>query len=136
MLKYLLYVAAGTYLISLALPGITLEDGTANVYGYTFLLTGWVGAAAGIIPWYANPLAIISWFMAVGKKYKTSFALALVAFLIGLQTLTLNPFPATYGGGLIPVTFFGPGFLIWELSFALLALYAFIKYRQVTKQGD
>ncbi len=133
MKKYLLYAAVATYLGSLAVPGIILTGGSVNTFGYNLLLTGWSGLLVGIIPWLANPLIFFAWGAAKKEKYRNSLILSIVAFCVGLQTLTLNPFIVDEGGGTIPVAFFGPGFLLWELSFLLFAIYSLTKLRETPK---
>lgn len=128
MSKSLLFGAATLYLVSLFSPAIVVEWDVSPVkFGLELFATGWIGPLAGIVAWYANPLALFAWAKALAKNYKTSAISSIGAFVLGLQTLFIGQFPL--GDVSAQVAYLGVGFYLWEGSFLLIVLYSLTQLR-------
>lgn len=101
-------------------------------YGILIYFMGWLGIFAGVIAWYANITGFLAVLYAVGfKNMKKGLILAVVSFVIGLQSFFFTAMPRDEGvSHWFIVDYLGPGFYLWEASFIILALYCYVSLRK------
>lgn len=122
--------AFGLWVVSLALPAF--GGGGETSYGYTVLLTGFLGALAGMFAWYANPLFF--WLLLRRRTGKTPWFSSLLAIAFALQTFTLSTIET--GAGSIRVYGLGWGAVLWVTSIALMVLGTGLDQRQQFEAGQ
>ena len=83
------------------------------------LITGWLGAHYSMLEWYANPLLLISWLLAIYKSYALSFLSALGAIYLGLSFLARKQMVLDTSPNYGDITGHGPGYWLWIASMAL-----------------
>jgi hypothetical protein len=90
--SYFLYLVLALFLGSFFLPAIVTKEHIVP-YGYDILRVGWIAALFGMFAWHSNLLAVIAFVCAKTSAYKTGIAFSFIAFLLGLQALTLRYIP-------------------------------------------
>ena len=113
--------------VSLALPALTLDDGTVWSGAYLFCM-GWLGVVIGQYGWLAN----IAWFLAIFCLLLRS-RIPVIAFSVLALLLSLASF--TVIGTEIPMdeaavkkatpTAFGPALYVWLLALLTPAIIIF-----------
>lgn len=106
-----------TYGLALALPVLDLPSsgggGSIDVHGpisgFGALMWGWIPPLC--VPWSANLVLIAGWIVYIRRKPTTAFYCAIAAAVLGATTFAIG----------IRVDSMRPGFLLWELSFGILA---------------
>ena len=136
-MKSLYRIAIACYVACLFLPSIvyttfysSYSPTTDTDYGSTILGGyGLFGICIGMFAWYANILFFISLLFVKRKQFKKAFILSVSAFLLGLQAFMLNKWSG-FEGGQYQLQYLGIGYYVWLASFVLLAIYAFLSFRQ------
>jgi hypothetical protein len=127
------------YVVSLFLPAVVYNTGLAGNpdLGYEILLQGWLGVFQGIVAWYANCLFLFGLLYLYLRMYKLATYFSLFALALGLQSLFFSvKYLDESGVNTATVDHLGPGFYLWMLSFALLAIGSAALYRRTKTPSD
>ena len=120
------------YGVSLALPGVVFE-GTKDtiLYGYKILFIGWGGFFIGNFAWYANILFFATLASVSNKegKERDELITSIAAFLLGLTAFMFHSMPINEAGSDRIVKYLGPGYYVWMLTIALLAIYSYQRFK-------
>lgn len=116
------WIAFGSYVVSLFLIAFQGSD----FKGYHFVLFGVIGLldfrASYGLPWLANLLFILAFILRSGI-WRT--LMVIVALVLACAGFFIDTLPETGSDDLVIVSP-GPGFYVWLLSFALLAVDALL----------
>jgi hypothetical protein len=124
------------FCFSLFAPGIVLfrdssmSPGDQIWYGYDLVINGWIGLFYHQYAWFANVLFICAILVIHYRRYRIGMLLSLGAIIVGLETLLFVTYPDFETGALMVVSYFGPGFYLWELSFCFMLLYSWMASRE------
>lgn len=115
------------FMTSMFLPAI--HAGGIVIQGSQLLWMGWMGMLySGIVAWLANPLYVLALLLMILRKDRGAFWLGLAAFLIGLDSLRLDTWRVDEKP--VPIDHLGTSFYLWEASFLILAIGAFVAWRR------
>jgi len=127
--KWLVFLSAGCYLLSLIIVGIVPNPGAnahAETYGYECVFAGWLGFFSGRpelgIAWAANPAYLVLLALSLPRvKLRIHPAIGLIPFLLSLMSFGITVMVSdAEGGGVTPVHL-GEGAYLWMLSLFLFA---------------
>lgn len=129
------HIAVLTWLISLALPGFSVESSSEIWFGYLILLTGlmfgWLVNGWAV---YANLFFVFAMFrLYTGKMPSISVYAMLV--LTALLPLFSGVIRDSGSGYILPVVSWGWGAVFWVISILLLACAAAVRAEVLSKQG-
>ena len=77
--KKVLILSIALFLLSLALPGVTVP-GQESVFGFELLLVGWIGVGSYDFPWYANILYFSSLANMRPGRYTIAYRLSPIEY--------------------------------------------------------
>jgi Na+/H+-dicarboxylate symporter len=126
-------VALVLFLVSLWLPAISDPGGVGRPWlGYHVLTMGWGAVASGVFAWLANLLAPLS--LVYEPESRMSPALALVAALLGLQTLSRPQINSidTWSPMGVPLS----GYYVWQAALFCVLVGAVLGYRAARRGGN
>lgn len=124
-----------TFAVSLCLPAI--HAGGMSIQGSQLLFMGWLGILySGVIPWIANPLYALAVLMFVFGQYRWATITGVAALLVALDSLRLDTWRVDDKP--VPIDHYGVSFYLWQASFLILAIGAFVAWRrkQATRTAD
>ena len=127
--------ALALYLACLALPSITVANSGAPELGGSYLVTGWMGPAAGHYEWFANPsIYAAAYFLVRGQDRAAVFWSVMAALLI---TYLLGSREITAGDGTMrrEILSFGLGYWLWLASAGTLMLGGVVRLVAAKRQG-
>ena len=106
-----------TFLASFFFPA--LSAGARDWYAGELLVMGWLGAIYGKFGWYANPLLLLSYWLAWrSNAFAHAAVFALVATLLAISARAMRTITA-YDAGDVAITDYGLGFGLWVTSCAV-----------------
>jgi hypothetical protein len=105
--------------------------------GWELLINGWLGLIAGAsgLPWLANPLLMIAWFMYGIKKNVISFLFSLSALSLMVSFLSVKGILRDEAGHYSQITGYGLGYWYW-ISSAFVILIANIFELLLTRRKN
>lgn len=111
------------FLASLFLPAI--HAGSMAVHGGHLLAMGWLGVIyGGFGAWVANPVYVLALLLFVFRQDRWAAPCALLALLIGLDSLRLDSWRVDEKP--VPIDHFGIGFHAWIAAIVILVVGAFV----------
>jgi hypothetical protein len=127
--------AVSLWLVSLALPGFSVEYGAEPFYGIFILflgiLFGW-----GVSGWaaYANIFFILASFKMLKKPDSVPIGISIAMVVLAAMTPIFNgPIRDEGSGTIVPVVSWGWGAILWFLSIAFLAIATACRAKLVPK---
>jgi hypothetical protein len=84
--------------------------------GGELLLVGWIGFIDGFHAWFANPLLLIAWIMALLWPRLVSPVFAIGALVLALGFLRHEDILINEGGGRAKIVGYGIGYWLWIAS--------------------
>ena len=114
------------WLISLALPGISLYSG--SYHGFMILLLGWM---SGNFAWFANIFLGYTYFRIVISAKSAPVFSVLMATALSLDTFRMTKALIDEGGGTSPVFGYGVGAVFWFMSISLFWVATAFRVREI-----
>jgi hypothetical protein len=129
-----IFAALGLYLACLALPSITVARSGAPELGGSYLVTGWMGPAAGHFEWFANPCIYgAAYFLARGRDRAALFwsvvAMMLITTLLGSREIVAGD-----GAMQREIVAFHSGYWLWLASAGTLFLGGLVRLVAAQRQ--
>ena len=107
------------FVACLFFPGFYVGDTQRESFGFSLLLTGWLGMLSGYFAWLANPLFLIA-FLRRNTRPSQAAILAFIGFVIALEFLIHKRIVTDEGGGTAQIAGVGWGYVLWLTSFLIL----------------
>lgn len=121
------------FLIACAAPALEFRDTNTSapnvMQGFQVLLMGWLGAFAGQLAWFANPLFATGLILLSLHRRTAALVCGTLAMLVACDTLVLfsQQLPANEGDvGKLLLQHLKAGFYLWAAALVLLPLGALI----------
>lgn len=131
------------FVLACVFPALTLKSGSGRVntlYGLDCLLTGFLGALAGIFGWYANCFYSFSILLMLMKKWQAAVYSGVIAILLGLSTICwfFQDVPIDEGGTRSRLIFLEAAYYLWMFCITLIPAYSYLvlKEERNAKQGE
>ena len=127
--------ALGLYLTCLALPSISVANSGAPELGGSYLVTGWMGPAAGQFEWFANPCIYgAAYYLARGHD-RASVSLSALAILLITILLGTREIIAGDGNMRREILAFHSGYWLWLASAGILMLGGLVRLVAAKRRG-
>jgi hypothetical protein len=113
-------LAAGLWVVSLALPAVAIVGGPV-LRGSDLLLRGWEALDSGVYAWLANPLFVIAVVLCVSGARRIARAVVLLALVIAVTSFRAAA-ALERAGTDVPDFTFASGLYVWLAGFVVLLL--------------
>jgi hypothetical protein len=110
------------FICCLFLPGfVTRDTPESHAWEAIYLLgIGWLGPLALHFEWYANPLLLTSWILALVGKRKTVFAASTAALVLALSFLLRDRMIVSEAPTYSEIISRSSGYWMWLASIAVM----------------
>ncbi len=123
------------WFISLSLPGLILYSDQQILWGFSILMSGWLGPFVLNISWYANLFFLYAIFSLVVRS-KPATKTSIIAIVLAVSTFTLNRILLNEGGATTPVYGYGLGAIFWFIAMFLILIASDIMSYELARKNN